>query len=734
MEGRLSQVYVEYWETGMKEYEAHRKSEDTLKKAVDAIYKEKDTDAAVEKVLSIVAKFYGADRCYIYEYFSDASVYRNTYEWLSEGVESFMKEAGILPASDMKILLKDFAEEGEVWIASAADEVDEDSQMYKVFLNHRVNSVLLAPVRESKVIIGFLGLDNPTKNLDDSFLLRAVTVIMYSEVVRRRQTRLQEREAEKQKRQLDLDKSIIEVLADEYISAFYIDLDTDVISVIRTSDAMIARFGELYRENVGFSTSYRIFVNGVVHPDDKEEMFIAGSPDFIKETLRHENNCVRKFRCFINGIEEIYEMKFVKVGKPNARPQIIVIGIANREKETREEQNRQIELVEANRKAEEASRAKSTFLFNMSHDIRTPMNAIIGYTEMAEQYSKDPKKQAECFGKLKIASRQLLGLVNDVLDMARIENGKIVIEEMPNDIVICTNNSFQVLKQGADGKKLNMTVEYRGIEHNRVYCDELRLNRIFTNIISNSVKYTKPGGEVHFIVEELQAKRPGYARFKFTVTDTGIGMSEDFLTHVYDAFAREHSTTASGIEGTGLGMSITKELVDMMGGTLDIKSELGIGTIVTARIDFRISDEEVERVKEEEVISWEALEYKRVLLVEDNEMNREIARNLLESRGLIVEEATDGSVAVEMVLAKTPDYYDYVLMDVQMPYMDGYKATMTIRSFADSRYSTLPIIAMTANAFEEDKKKALMSGMDAHLAKPINVKELFRVLQRFVGV
>jgi signal transduction histidine kinase/ActR/RegA family two-component response regulator len=494
---------------------------------------------------------------------------------------------------------------------------------------------------------------------------------------------------------------------------------------------MEAHFGEFFKDKINYSPAYRIYVNTVVQEDDREDMFFAGSVTHLREALRETSLVIKRFRCLINGSEEIFEAKCVKVGNVNARPKIIVIGIANREIETREEQNRRIELIEANKRAEEASKAKSTFLFNMSHDIRTPMNAIIGYTDMAESNAGNPEKRDECLQKVKLASHQLLSLVNDVLDMARIENGKIAIEEMPNDIKVTTGNCFQLSKQDGVAHGLNMTIEYRDIEHNMIFCDAARLNRIFTNIISNSVKYTKPGGNISFIVEELPGKRLGYARFKFTVTDTGIGMSEEFVKHIFESFSRERSTTASGVEGAGLGMAITKELVDMMGGTIDVKSELGTGTIVSIRIDFRIAENVSPDSADEEVDYDKGLEFKRVLLAEDNDMNREIAKHILESRGLIVEEANDGSVAVEMVLQKAPDYYDYVLMDVQMPYMDGYKATGAIRSFADSKYAKLPIIAMTANAFEEDRKKALMAGMDAHLAKPINVKDLFRTLQRF---
>lgn len=715
----------------MKEFEAHRKSEDALKKCINIIYKDYDTESAASKVLAVVGRYYGADCAALFEIDEDVTVFEKSFSWTREDTESNVVPLNFLEISAVAGWYSGRESAGELWIRNVDRDVPRSLPFFSVLKKHNIDSFIAIVIRDGKAVSGFMCVINPRKLDRESFLLRSVAVMLYSEIQRRRMLNLKEKEAENQKRQLELDKSIIEVLANEYSSAFYVDLDTDTLTPIRTDKAMEAHYGDLFKDRLGYSPCYRVYINSVVHEDDREDLYRLGDPYALRELFHDKTVGFRRYRCLINGKEEIFEAKYVKVGKPNSRPKIIVIGIANREKERREEANRQIVLMEANRRAEEASEAKSRFLFNMSHDIRTPMNAIIGYTEMAESAGADIGKRDMCLAKIRKASNQLLGLINDVLDMARIENGKVAIEEAPNNITDVTIDAFSIIKSGIAGKNLNMTIEHRNIEHKDVFCDELRLNRIFTNIISNAVKYTKPGGQIHFYVEELQGKRSGYARFKFSVTDTGIGMSQDFVSHIFDSFAREQTSTVSGIEGTGLGMAITKELVELMDGTIEVESELGTGTIVTVRIDFRIADEKKEQDPDLAKIYEDGLQYKRILLVEDNEMNREIARSLLESRGLIVEEANDGSVAVEMVLQKDPDYYDYVLMDIQMPYMDGYKATQTIRSFADSRYAKLPIIAMTANAFEEDKEKAFKAGMDAHLSKPINVRELFRTLNKY---
>lgn len=713
----------------MREYEAHRKSEDALRRCIDVIYRVDDTEAAVERVLAIVAKYYGAERCYMFEADESINAYRKAFYWQGADVADCDQPVETVDFSVLEKWFDNKAVEGEIMLDSIDEQVDKASELYMILKSRDINTILATPIRMSRKIKGFLCIDNYVKTDLDSFLLRSVSVILYSEIVRRRQIIDKEKEAEKQKKQIELDRSIIEVLAYEYSSAFVIDFETDAFTPIRLDDSMRAHFGNM--TSLGYTPCYRTFTSVFISESDREEMFEAGSVEYLREALKDKTSAFRRYRCILHGKEEIFESKYVKVGKAGAKPRFVVLGIAIRDSEAREAEKREMQLKDANRRAEEANRAKSTFLFNMSHDIRTPMNAIIGYTEMASQAKDDPKRQEDYFNKVRIANNQLMGLVNDVLDMARIESGKVTIEESPQNIVVSTNNTFQLLKNQALDKELNITSEYRNIEHSRVFCDELRLNRIFMNIIGNSIKYTKPGGQVRFIVEEIPHKKKGHARFKFTVTDTGIGMSKAFQQHLFEAFSREHTTTSIGIEGTGLGMLITKELVDMMGGTIDVESELGTGTLVSIKLEFRIADVEEEAPTEVNALNEADLEYKRVLLVEDNDMNREIARNILESRRIIVEEATDGSVAVEMVLAKAPDYYDYVLMDIQMPYMDGYMATKTIRSFADAKFSKLPIIAMTANAFAEDRDKAIAAGMDAHLAKPINVKELFRVLKKF---
>ncbi len=378
--------------------------------------------------------------------------------------------------------------------------------------------------------------------------------------------------------------------------------------------------------------------------------------------------------------------------------------------------------------AEAANRAKSDFLFNMSHDIRTPMNAIIGFTDIAEKHIDEKDRVLDSLSKVRLSSEHLLSLINDVLDMSRVESEREEIKEEITCIDTEKNNLFNLLNGSAEEKNITLkSVVDSSVTHHWFYADRLHVMRVLTNIVSNSLKYTNPGGKVELLAEELPCEREGYARYRYTVSDTGIGMSEEFLEHIFEPFSRAESSTKSGVTGTGLGMAITKKIVDLMGGTISIESKPGQGTKVRIELENKISEpvEQKDDTQEKAVVS---LEGKKILLVDDNELNREIAKEILEDAGILVDTAEDGDVAVEKMKNATDGTYDLILMDIQMPRMDGYQATRAIRALPDAYASDIPIIAMTANAFDEDKKNALDAGMNEHLAKPIDVPKLMNTL------
>ena len=388
------------------------------------------------------------------------------------------------------------------------------------------------------------------------------------------------------------------------------------------------------------------------------------------------------------------------------------------------------------KKAEDASLAKTQFLHNMSHDIRTPMNAILGYSKLMEDEleGNESSKVSEYLKKLQKSGSVLLSIINNVLDMARIESGHMEVDENYANIEDIRKRLFDMFEDEA--KKKNIDVKYTlNIEHKHVMADVTKVEEIFVNILSNALKYTPSNGQIKVNVDELECDEPGYMVVRTDITDTGIGMSQEYLDKIFESFSRERTTTTSKINGTGLGMAIVKKYVDLLGGTIDVKSELGKGSTFIVTLKYKIADKRYYlSAKDENVtVDHTCLKGKHILLAEDNDLNAEIAMTILEHAGLQVDCVENGVECVNRIIGKPAGTYDLILMDIQMPKMDGYKATKEIRSLKDKSKACIPIVAMTANAFEEDKKKAFDAGMDGHIAKPINIEDLFVVLTDIIN-
>ena len=386
-------------------------------------------------------------------------------------------------------------------------------------------------------------------------------------------------------------------------------------------------------------------------------------------------------------------------------------------------------------KAEDASLAKTRFLNNMSHDIRTPMNAILGYAQLMENElkGKDLPETSEHLKKLQQSGNLLLSIINNVLDMARIESGRMEIDENYGRIEDIRQTLFEIFEDEA--KKKNLALHYTiNVEHENILTDTTKVKEIFVNILSNAIKYTPAGGSVMVDIDELPCEEPGYMIVRTRVSDTGIGMSQDYLSKIFEAFTRERNTTKSKITGSGLGMSIVKKYVDLLGGTIDVESELGKGSTFTVTLKHRIADESyyVKKHAENPESCSEILEGRNILLAEDNDLNAEIAEAILERAGLKTERVEDGIQCVNRIMQMPVGTYDVILMDIQMPKMDGYKATQEIRNLPDKDKACIPIIAMTANAFEEDKREAIAAGMNEHIAKPVQADKLLSILSEVI--
>ena len=386
------------------------------------------------------------------------------------------------------------------------------------------------------------------------------------------------------------------------------------------------------------------------------------------------------------------------------------------------------EIRKSAEKARKANEAKTRFLFNMSHDIRTPMNAIVGFSGLLEKSIHDEKKSLDYIKKIRVSIDILLTIINQVLEMARIESGKITLSSESVNIREMVEAMNTVFESSLTKKSLEYQCSLN-VVHDQILCDKTKMEEIILNVVSNSIKYTNPHGKITVSIDELDSEDEKNANYKVVVEDNGIGMSQDYLPHIFEEFSREHTSTETRVAGTGLGLPIVKSLVDRMGGTIEVESEEGKGTRFIMKFSFPVSLENHVREKEKQNIPdiTEKLKGKRILLAEDNDLNAEIAETVLVEAGIEVKRVEDGLQCIEELKKMPENYYDVILMDVQMPNMDGYTATQRIRDLDDSR-AEIPIIAMTANAYDEDRRKAQEAGMDGFLAKPLDVDEMMRLL------
>ena len=392
-----------------------------------------------------------------------------------------------------------------------------------------------------------------------------------------------------------------------------------------------------------------------------------------------------------------------------------------------------VDLKKAAELAKSANEAKTRFLFNMSHDIRTPMNAIIGFSGLLEKNLQNEEKAKEYLGKICSSGNLLMTIINQILEIARIESGTIALQLKAEDINAVFHTVNTVFEEDIRKKNLQYSADL-DVYHTFIFCDRVKLQEIMLNIISNAIKYTSDGHAVHVKIYEKDSENPRKARFIFTCEDTGIGMSEEYLPHIFEEFSREHTTTENKVAGTGLGLPIVKSMIELMGGSIQVESTQGVGTKFTVDISFDMASEaDVYRDQiSEQPDVLEKLEGKRILLAEDNDLNAEIAIELLAEQKIITDRAEDGAECLDKLEKADSGYYDMILMDIQMPVMDGYDAAARIRRMKDEKKASIPIIAMTANAFAEDRQKAISMGMNDHVAKPIDMNVLLPVIAKHI--
>ncbi len=699
------------------------------------------------------------------------------------------------------------------------------------------------------------------------------TMVVLGFAVKDEEIRAEQQAIEEKRR----NSEIIEILASEYSSVYYVNLDTGEVVPYAMNETTRSHFGMVFTPSMPYSQGYDLYVERMVYAPDKVKMLKEGSVENIRKVLRKQKTYTTTYRSDNDGEPHFCEMKFVKVDGEKESPTRIAIAFADRdieicnryvndklqaeytsvylvdiERDTirkvyakaghgklatlrrnsysqnilnyannnvapeyrdlwrnlsnieylrhylskqnsrenvyrvvngehawrrnamivlerkndipvsmvltfvaidsarakeleldakiaqqkieLEEQHRMLEL--ALQRAEAASIAKTTFLSNVSHDIRTPMNAILGFVGLARKHPENTELVTEYLDKAISSSNHLMNLINDVLDMSRIESGKLKLEVRANNLISIVHDIENVVQGQSESE--DRVIEFSSdILHTDVYCDGLRLRQALINIIGNSIKFTKTNGHISFLIREIDAKE-GYADYVVRIKDDGIGMSQEFVSRIFEPFERERSSTISGTQGAGLGMAITKEIVDLMDGHMSIDSKLSKGTEFTIYFKLKLCERAVtaesEPESETDILARDVFSGKHILVVEDNEINLEIISAILEEKGIIVDAAVNGREAVEKIKVANPDSYAMIFMDIQMPVMDGYEATRQIRAIDSPWVSSLPIVAMTANAFKEDRDRALEAGMEDHIAKPIDIDMLNRVLYKYLAV
>lgn len=525
----------------------------------------------------------------------------------------------------------------------------------------------------------------------------------------------------KREKVLELQREIIEGLGKEYFSILLLELDSGQIFSYREvgeNGKCIADFCRKYENQwCAFLPAY---ADEIVTDESRENFLDQLSLDALCSN-QDDFSMTYEFKM---GNRIIYHQTRIVYVYKKDRSRVAVIGTRNIDDLIKKERMQEAKLKEAYIVAEEANKAKTDFLNNMSHDIRTPMNVILGYNELMKQYLTDPIL-VDYQHKIEQSGKLLLSIINNVLDMSRIESGKMVVEERAEQIGLVVEEIENVFESSAQEKNIVFTTSV-DVDHTHVLWDGFKVREILMNLVGNAFKYTPEGGHISIDVKELNCTRSGYVRIQTQVKDTGVGMSEDYLPTLFDSFSREYNTTIGKVSGTGLGMAIVKNLVDMMDGDICVKSKLGEGTCFTVTFEHRIADEEcIELNQELDVLDGKSvLQGKHVLLVEDNELNAEIAMAILEQSGLILDRVEDGLACINRLSEVDADLYDLILMDIQMPNVNGYEATRRIRQFKNLKKASIPILAMTANAFEEDKKMAMEAGMNGHISKPIDVNAL----------
>ena len=712
----------------------------------DTVSSEEELDEILPGLLASMGRYSQSDRAYLFTW-TDASrqVLRMTHEWCAEGIAPTIGEMQHVAMADMPNWApKLLAGEAIVSMDWDAEKVTSPEE-FAVFDGQDIHALLVLPIFTSSILNGYIGFDNPEQS-KSAFSLRLLSSVgghigglrenlAMMKRLEEKQHSLEEslREQQQQKAKLE------EALETANLNSEIIGAISKIYWLIYRMDLVKGTYEEISAGNEVHQLTGKHGITADVFKDVRKNVVSEAHQETMKRFL--DTSTLAERLQDTESVAAEYQSRsgswhlgrfIVKKRNDSGRVTNVLYVVRKIDKQKQIELDYRKQLLETAEDARRANLAKTDFLRRMSHDIRTPINGIQGMIAIAEHFPDDMQKQKECREKVKEASGFLLDLVNSILDMNKLESGAVVLEHEPFDLKNVLNEAGNIIDMNGKMKDLTITTEYIGVQHFHLIGSTLHLKQILQNIAGNAVKYNRMGGAVHLSTEEIDCA-DGKATYRFVCADNGRGMSEAFLVHAFEPFTQEDSSARTSYMGTGLGLSITKQLVEKMGGTIHVESKLHEGTTVTICLTFAIDTAYETEHPKDTAVAYKNLSGTTVLLTEDNELNMEIAAFILENAGMQVTKAQNGQEAVDLFAASKEGTFDVILMDVMMPVMDGLTAAAKIREMDRKDAGSVPIFAMTANAFAEDRERSHAAGMNEHLSKPLDEKKMLELIRQYVG-
>ena len=691
---------------------------------MDQVENEQELSEIIHSLLQAIGKYTGADRVYVFDWETDQKdSLSNTFEWCADEVTPEIANLQAIPVSLMPNWVKRFENKEAIVINDLEATKYSEPEEYELLKTQEICSLIAVPIYANHQMNGFIGVDNPDLRHNEISITLLSDVGGHLGCMREnlKSTILLKKALDEATKRSE----IILAIATLYVTIVHVNVKERTYELLKGHDLVQKIFGQKGKIDDVMERLPTTFAAKEWREQYREFLDF----DTLAERLRNTNFVSNEFMN-ING--EWRVSRFIVKSRDTQGNVVDVLYVV---RDITEEKLRELmyqkQLKASMEDAQRANISKTAFLQRMSHDIRTPINGICGMLDVADHYADDMKKQTECRGKIKEASHLLLELVNDVLDMSKLESGEVVLEEIPFNLSSISREVFVVIEQIAAEQNIRIVWEKKEITHRDLIGSPRYVKRVMMNILSNAMKYNRENGHVYISCIEIPSGQPETTTMEFVCRDTGIGMAEEFQKHIFEPFAQEHAGSRTKFSGTGLGMPISKKLIEKMGGTITFESAEGIGTTFVIRVPFKI-DLDVDIREEQADVSEKSIKGLHILLAEDNELNMEIAEFVLQNEGAEVSKAWNGEETVELFRKSESGEFDAILMDIMMPVMNGYEATKMIRSLDREDAKVIPIIAMTANAFTEDRLRAKEAGMNEHIAKPFDAKLLVKIIHKLV--